>query len=88
MIPDLCLSRRRFLGSAGAFGLLGVLRGLIPSPLWASTATWGIKNIPSERFFELLISPVPLEIDGKQGQAMMINGTLPGPLLVFKKGKK
>jgi len=88
MIPDLCLSRRRFLGSAGAFGLLGVLRGLIPSPLWASTATWGIKDIPAERLFELLIAPVPLEIDGKQGQAMMINGTLPGPLLRFQEGEE
>ena len=88
MIPDLCLSRRRFLGSAGAFGLLGILRGLIPSPLWAGTATWGIKGIPSEHLFELLIAPVPLKIDGKQGQAMMINGTLPGPLLRFQEGEE
>jgi CopA family copper-resistance protein len=35
-----------------------------------------------------LISPVPLEIDGKQGQAMMINGTLPGPLLRFQEGEE
>lgn len=88
MHPSLSCTRRSFLKTAGAVGLLGTLRGLIPLPLWAGTATLGIKNIPPAQRFELMLEPMPFTIDGKTGTATAINGTLPGPLLRFKEGEE
>ena len=80
------INRRHLLHSALAAGaVLGSAKLL---PAWARSASagnLGIASLSGTRF-DLDIDRFPVRINGRDGMATGINGTLPGPLLRFREG--
>lgn len=79
------LSRRRFLQSAAALGLYAAWAQLVPA--WAQTI--GGQATPlrvGDEPVDLVIARTPFIVGDRQGLAMTINGTVPGPLLRFREG--
>ena len=82
---DPALNRRRLLTAAGA---LGLANGLFPS--WAISGTQGSDpNLPTLTGpdIDLSVGHIRLKVDGKVGNAVAMNGTVPAPLLRFKQGQ-
>ncbi len=81
------LDRRQLLQKASCAGALATLGGLLPD--WARTA-WAVSgtSLPSlsGSSFDLAIGSQSLAIDGCQGTAIAINGSVPGPLLRWREG--
>ncbi len=80
----LTISRRRLLaGGAGFAAAAGLL------PAWAKSAGAGNRGIfeLAARDFDLTVGHTPVTIGGRQGHAIAVNGTLPGPLLRFREGE-
>lgn len=87
------LSRRRFLQSTSALGLLAGAEALLPS--YARTAPNGRAAQPLQprmidgvAVYDLAIAETPFEIAGRRTTAVTINGTVPGPLLQLREGQE
>ena len=82
------ISRRHLLGSACAAGGAYALAGLLPA--WARSGA-GVVAGPGPRTgpheFDLVIAETPVEIEGRTGTAVTLNGGIPGPLLRFREGE-
>ena len=81
------ISRRTFIGSSVALGLVSGLRHVLPSyarPRLEPSATFGTSKGVS--MVELSIGDVGISIGGRPSIATAINGTVPGPLLRFREG--
>ncbi|HVS63423.1 MAG TPA: copper resistance system multicopper oxidase [Thermoanaerobaculia bacterium] len=87
------LTRRQLLRTAGVLGATGALRPLLPAwarsgvhdaPLRGDTNT-GLRELSGTRF-DLEIGHSSVVIDGRRGNAITINGTVPGPLLRWREG--
>ncbi|MFZ1804379.1 MAG: copper resistance system multicopper oxidase, partial [Nitrospira sp.] len=85
------ISRRVLMKRAGALGLLAGLQ-----PLFASCANHPLPpaarpspdiSTLSGELIELVISEGSLALDRKNGVAVSINGTIPGPLIHLKEGQ-
>jgi CopA family copper-resistance protein len=91
--PD--LTRRQLLRAAGALGATGALRPLLPA--WARSGAHdaslrgatntGIHELSGGRF-DLEIGHTTVVIDGRRGNAVTIDGTVPGPLLRWREGEE
>lgn len=82
------ISRRTLLRTTASAGAFVAAQGLLPA--WARTAVGeqsgpGPRTRPGE--FDLTIGPTPILVDGRQRQAVTINGSVPGPLLRFTEGE-
>ena len=85
MTEDHGMTRRRFLRTTAALGLLTGWRGLaFARP--AGDPPDVVIRVSDGGTAELVIARTPLSIGGRQGSAVTINGTLPGPLLRFREG--
>ena len=82
------LTRRHLLRTAAAGGVLAASTSLLPA--WARGAAAGNKGIfeVSGNAFDLTVGHSAVEIGGRSGHAITINGTLPGPLIRFREGEK
>lgn len=82
------LTRRHLLRTAAAGSALAASSSLFPA--WARSANNGNKGIfeISGNSFDLDIGHTGVEIGGRKGHAITINGTLPGPLIRFREGEK
>ncbi|HEY8518935.1 MAG TPA: copper resistance system multicopper oxidase [Gammaproteobacteria bacterium] len=82
------LNRRRLLQSAALAGVAWSLPGLLPA--WARSATAGVRRdvgtLSGERI-ELIIGRAPFVLNGRTGQAVVVNGTIPGPLIRLREGQ-
>jgi CopA family copper-resistance protein len=80
---------RRTLLRAGALGTLGLgMQGLFPA--WAQSGTPGLAPaLPtlSGENIALEIGMKPFTVGGRTGKAVMINGTIPGPLVRLREGQ-
>lgn len=74
------ISRRRFLGDTA------LIAAALPLPAWAMAATSSVAG-GARNLFDLEIAPTPIELSGRSGHAIGINGTVPGPLLRFTEGE-
>ena len=86
------VTRRRFLHTAGAFGVMVGLDRLAPayaSPTVPQPAGRLLANAspPAPGRFDLSIDTMPFGFGGRRGVATTINGTVPGPLLRFREGE-
>jgi CopA family copper-resistance protein len=74
---------------AGAGGGL-ILGASALLPAWARNAAAGNKGVfeLAGKAFDLTVGHSMVEIGGRSGHAVTINGTLPGPLLRFREGEK
>ena len=82
------LTRRQILQTASSAGALAALSGLLPDwvrPAWAQDGT-GLPALTGPTF-DLAIGSQSLAIDGRQGQAITINGSVPAPLLRWREGE-
>lgn len=82
------LTRRNLLRTAAAGGFFAASNALLPA--WARSGNAGNKGIfeVSGNAFDLNIGHSAVEIGGRSGHAITINGTLPGPLIRFREGEK
>lgn len=81
------VSRRRFIQGVGSAFFLAGLQAAWPLPLWARPNHWGLDGLPSARDrYDLTIGYSPIVIDGREGTATGINGTVPGPLVRLREG--
>ena len=81
------MSRRHLLRGAGLMG--GGLAASALFPAWAQSATPGLSTLPtlSGEDIKLTIGHSTLNVDGRSGHAVTINGTVPAPLIRLKEGQ-
>jgi CopA family copper-resistance protein len=81
-------TRRKLLTTAAGAGVIASANALLPA--WARSASAGNKGIfeLAGQDFDLAIGHSAVEIGGRSGHAITINGTLPGPLIRFREGEK
>jgi CopA family copper-resistance protein len=83
------LNRRKLLKRALVLGGGATIGALLPP--WARSSAAGMPaQMPtvSGDDIKLTIAHTPITIDGKEGHAVTINGTVPGPLLRLKEGQR
>jgi CopA family copper-resistance protein len=83
------LDRRDLLRGASAGGAAMALNALFPA--WARSGTPGLPDslsTVSGRDITLTLDRARWPIDGRVGSAMLINGTLPGPIVRLREGQK
>ena len=80
-------SRRRFLSAAGAAGLATAFARIAPAYAQASRGPGSEMRVGGERVGDLVIDRTSIEVDGRLGSAITINGTVPGPILRFREGE-
>ena len=81
------ITRRQLLRSTASAGALLALQGLRPA--WArSPHGLQLAGAPGAgpREFDLTIGETPIQVDGRQGLAVTVNGSMPAPLLRFREG--
>jgi CopA family copper-resistance protein len=81
--------RRQLLRGATITGGALALNALLPG--WARSATPGLApSLPTlvGPNIDLTVSRAHLNLDGRAGHAVTVNGTVPGPLLRLKEGQK
>ncbi len=80
-------ARRRFIQSTAALGLLEAFRGIAPAYGQAPTGPGAEIRVGGDRIADLVIDRTPFGFGGRQGMAVTINGTVPGPILRFREGE-
>jgi CopA family copper-resistance protein len=83
------VGRRKFLKEAAVLGGGATLSALLPP--WAASVAQGMPStLPtlSGDEIKLVIGHTPVSIEGKTTHAVTINGTVPGPLLRLKEGRR
>ena len=80
------ITRREFIRAAGAGLFMAGLHFALPLPAWAISANPGIRKINARSRYDLTVGYSPIRIDGRQGEATAINGTVPGPLVHLREG--
>ena len=90
---DTPLSRRGFVRSAGALGALAGIESLLPGYAWGDTGAPGMQALQPRMegglgVYDLTIAETPIRIGRRSGQAITINGTVPGPLLHLYEGQE
>jgi len=80
-------NRRHFLQGSALMGLSSMLPAAL-LPAWARSASDGNTGLPRETAteFNLSVGRFPVRIDGRAGEAVGVNGTLPAPLIRFREG--
>lgn len=87
------LTRRALIRGASAVGLAALLDRFAPAYAWAQAShgghtmpTGGATTQGTRKVVDLSIGAHDFMVNGKHGHALMINGSIPGPLLRFKEG--
>jgi len=80
------ITRRNFMKTTGAGLFLTGLYCTLPLPAWALTTSPGIEQRTPKSRYDFTIGYSPVQIDGREGAATAINGTVPGPLLHLREG--
>ena len=80
-------TRRRFLQSTAALGLLQAFRGLAPAYAEGVPGPGAQLRVGGDRIADLVIARTPFSFAGQRGTAVTINGTVPGPILHFREGE-
>jgi FtsP/CotA-like multicopper oxidase with cupredoxin domain len=78
------IDRRTLLGAAGGLGAVA-----LAAPVWAAPVSQGLprSEVLSGEAITLRIGKGHVEIGGKPARAIAINGTVPGPICAFGKGR-
>lgn len=78
------LTRRSFIKKTGFF--LAGMQCAWPLPAWALSTSPGIEKRSPQSHYDLTIGYSPITIDGRQGTATGVNGSVPGPLVYLREG--
>jgi CopA family copper-resistance protein len=81
------IDRRQWLRGLSGLGAAALANGLLPG--WAHSATPGLAapGALSGEDIRLTIGHSHLKLNGRQGHAVAINGTVPGPLIRLREGQ-
>lgn len=82
------LSRRRFVIGAGQAAVVGGLLQTLPLPAWSALTRQGLGAGAYADRYDLAIGPTAVRINERGATALGINGTVPGPLLRLKEGRR
>ena len=83
------ISRRLLLKRTAVLGLLAAVERLVPAYAVTSAIVNPSSQTPlSGDVIDLTISEQLFRLDGRTGTAMMINGTIPGPVIRLKEGQQ
>ena len=93
-IGETSVTRRDFVRTAGAVGLVAGMETLLPS--WAVTGGNGAGAMQALQprmeggvaVYDLVFAETPVTIAGRRTKAVTINGTVPGPLLNLYEGQE
>ena len=82
------MTRRVLLRTTASAGAFAAFQGLLPA--WARSPE-GLQ-VPREpvtgsREFDLVVGRTAIQVDGRQSQAVTVNGSMPAPLLRFREGE-
>ncbi len=80
------INRRDFLKKVGAGLFVAGLHCALPLPAWAWTGGPGIERRSPARRYDLDMGYSPIRIDGREGRATAVNGSVPGPLIHLREG--
>ena len=58
----------------------------LPLPSWAKSDNLGVEMTGPKSRYDLTLGYQPITIDGREGRATAINGTVPGPLVHLREG--
>ena len=82
------LTRRRFIRSSAALGLLAGLQRIMPAYAFENTGLKAASVGDSDaNAIDLLIREEQLQFGNRRGTAITINGTVPGPLVRLREGR-
>lgn len=89
-MKDHMINRRDLLKGVGSLGLLAAFERLVPAYARTNeTASIGqISRRKSGEPIDLFIADQKINFDGRIGNAMTVNGSLPGPVLRLKEGEE
>lgn len=89
-MKDHMINRRDLLKGVGSLGLLAAFERLVPAYARTNeTASIGqISRRKSGEPIDLFIADQKINFDGRTGNAMTVNGSLPGPVLRLKEGEE
>ncbi|GAB3546295.1 copper resistance system multicopper oxidase [Noviherbaspirillum agri] len=79
--------RRRFLHATAALGFLQAFRGLAPAYAQGVPGRGRELRVGGENVADLVIARTPFGYGDREGSAITINGTVPGPILRFREGE-
>ncbi len=82
------LTRRQFVLGAGQLAAAGGVVSAIPAPAWAALSRNGLAQGDYPDAYDLTIGAVQTTIDGRTANALGINGSVPGPLVRLKEGRR
>ncbi len=80
------ISRRSALSGAAYAGAAAALSGLWPGRVAAGVPERTVPDELSGSRFDLCVLRAPVPIEGRRGEAITINGSVPGPLLRWREG--
>ena len=78
------MTRREFLRATASASALASVHGLLPA--WARDPAGLRAQGAAAREFDLVVARTAIGIDGRQGTAVTVGGSVPGPLLRFREG--
>src|SRR6056297_3886003 len=82
------ITRRRFLRYTASMAALAGVSSILPTYAFAGFNQRNeLRPKGPDNVIDLTIGRMPHKIDGKQGGAIGINGTVPGPLIRLKEGQ-
>lgn len=83
------ISRRRLLKRAGALGLLAAMEHALPAWAAVSLPAHTASQAPlSGDVIDLTIGERLFQVNGRSATAVMINGTVPGPIIRLREGQQ
>ncbi len=81
-------TRRHVLGAASVGTGVLAIEGLMPAWARSGPGSWPPADPHTGAHeFDLNIARTPIMVDGKQGTAVTMNGSVPGPIMRFKEGE-
>lgn len=86
------ITRRDFLRFSGAAGAAASVEALLPGyarsqvPLGAPADPGVLDGTAGP--IDIRVARTPIQVDGRRGRAVTMNGTVPGPLLRFREGEE
>lgn len=88
-MSDHTIKRRDLLKSIGSLGLLAAFERLVPAyPLTSETNDTSRILRRAGEPIDIVIAEQKINLDGRTGNAMTINGSLPGPVLRLQEGEE
>ncbi|HKP14239.1 MAG TPA: copper resistance system multicopper oxidase [Blastocatellia bacterium] len=91
------MTRRDWLRGAGALGALAAFGRFAPTYAWAGVeraaapvrgGVAGVAAVTAEHAIDLVIDGFPLDVNGRAGKAIAVNGSVPGPLVLLREGEE